>query len=279
MKTLGEDTSEMLEYVPSHFKVIRHIRPKLACTRCDKIIQASAPSRPIARGLAGPRLLAHVLVSKYADHLPLYRQSQIYARSGIELDRSTLAHWVGGAHELLAPLVDALAQHVLAGSHVHADDTPYPVLAPGTGKTKNARIWTYLWTVPALQGSSSSVRQVVVQLSIRPYGVGATGLDEIRGSAPNYVWRARSSRGPTGLADPGPTGCHHSVDCPRRLNRGGERAAGIYSLIGTAKLNSIDPEAYLRYVLERVAEHPINQIEELLPWNVLAKLPSLGLAA
>ena len=85
-----------------------------------------------------------MLVSKYADHLPLYRQSQIFARSGIDLDRSTLADWVGGAHELLAPLVEALAEHVIAGTHLHADDTPYPVLAPGTGKTKIARIWTYV---------------------------------------------------------------------------------------------------------------------------------------
>jgi transposase len=144
MKPLGEDVSEVLEYVPSRFKVIRHVRPKLACCRCDKIIQAAAPSRPIARGLAGPGLLAHVLVSKYADHLPLYRQSQIFARSGIDLDRSTLADWVGGAHELLSPLVEALAEHVLSGTHLHADDTPYPVLAPGTGKTKIARIWTYV---------------------------------------------------------------------------------------------------------------------------------------
>src|SRR5579862_5674054 len=144
MKALGEDTSEVLEYIPSHFKVIRHIRPKLACGRCDKIVQANAPSRPIARGLAGPGLLAHVLVSKYADHLPLYRQSQIFARSGLDLDRSTLADWVGSAHQLLAPLIEALREHVLAGSHLHADDTPYPVLAPGTGKTKIARIWTYV---------------------------------------------------------------------------------------------------------------------------------------
>src|ERR1700691_3775118 len=144
MKPLGEDVSEMLEYIPSRFKVIRHVRPKLACARCDKIVQANAPSRPIARGLAGPGLLAHVLVSKYADHLPLYRQSQIFARSGLDLDRSTLADWVGGAHQLLSPLVEALREHVLAGTHLHADDTPYPVLAPGTGKTKIARIWTYV---------------------------------------------------------------------------------------------------------------------------------------
>src|ERR1700761_4210403 len=144
LSKLGEDVSEVLEYVPARFKVVRHVRPKLSCTKCDAIVQSDAPSRPIARGLAGPGLLAHVLVSKYADHLPLYRQSQIFIRSGIDLDRSTLADWVGGAHELLAPLVDALANHVLAGTHLHADDTPYPVLAPGTGKTKIARIWTYV---------------------------------------------------------------------------------------------------------------------------------------
>src|SRR5580692_72098 len=144
LRKLGEDVSEMLEYVPECFRVIRHVRPKLSCRDCERIVQAAAPSRPIARGLAGPGLLAHVLISKYADHLPLYRQSQIFARSGVDLDRSTLADWVGGAHELLAPLVEALAEHVIAGTHLHADDTPYPVLAPGTGKTKIARIWTYV---------------------------------------------------------------------------------------------------------------------------------------
>jgi transposase len=85
--------AEMLEYVPAQFKVIRHVRPKLSCTKCDAIVQAEAPSRPTERGLAGPGLLAHVLVSKYADHLPLYRQSEIYAREGVELERSTLADW------------------------------------------------------------------------------------------------------------------------------------------------------------------------------------------
>ncbi len=102
LKPLGEDVSEILEYVPAHFQVIQQVRPKLACTHCDKIVQAEAPSRPIARGLAGPGLLAHVLVSKYCDHLPLYRQEEIYARVGVELERTTLADWVGGASQLLA---------------------------------------------------------------------------------------------------------------------------------------------------------------------------------
>ena len=114
LRKLGEDTSEILEYVPAHFQVIRQVRPKLSCAHCERIVQAPAPSRPIARGVAGPGLLAHVLVSKYCDHLPLYRQSEIYARVGVELERSTLADWVGGTSELLDPLVVALRRYVMA---------------------------------------------------------------------------------------------------------------------------------------------------------------------
>ena len=102
LRQLGEDVAEMLEYIRSSFKVLRHVRPKLSCDVCDRIVQAPAPSRPIDRGLAGPGLLAHVLVSKYADHQPLYRQSEIYAREGVDLDRSTLAGWVGATSELSA---------------------------------------------------------------------------------------------------------------------------------------------------------------------------------
>ena len=144
LRKLGEDVSEMLEYVPASFVVIRHVRPKLSCTKCDCIVQAEAPSRPIARGRAGPGLLAHVLVSKYCDHLPLYRQSEIYARQDVELERSTLADWVGGSARLLQPLVEALCRYVTAASKLHADDTPVPVLAPGQGKTKTGRLWTYV---------------------------------------------------------------------------------------------------------------------------------------
>src|SRR5579872_4996093 len=144
LKTLGEDVAEILEYVPAHFHVIQQVRPKLACTHCDKIVQAEAPSRPIARGLAGPGLLAHVLVSKYCDHLPLYRQEEIYAREGVELDRATLADWVGGASQLLQPLIEVLRRHVLSATKLHADDTPVPVLEPGLGKTKTGRLWTYV---------------------------------------------------------------------------------------------------------------------------------------
>jgi transposase len=143
-RKLGADVSEMLEYVPASFVVIRHVRTKLSCTKCDCIVQAEAPSRPIARGRAGPGLLAHVLVSKYCDHLPLYRQSEMYARQDVELERSTLADWVGGSAQLLEPLVEALRRYVTNASKLHADDTPVPVLAPGQGKTKTGRLWTYV---------------------------------------------------------------------------------------------------------------------------------------
>jgi transposase len=144
LRKLGEDISEMLEYVPASFAVIRHVRTKLSCTKCDCIVQAEAPSRPIARGVAGPGLLAHVLVSKYCDHLPLYRQSEMYARQDVELERSTLADWVGGSAQLLEPLVEALRRYVMVAGKLHADDTPVPVLAPGQGKTKTGRLWTYV---------------------------------------------------------------------------------------------------------------------------------------
>jgi transposase len=144
LRKLGEDVSEMLEYVPASFVVVRHVRTKLSCTKCGCIVQAEAPSRPIERGMAGPGLLAHVLVSKYCDHQPLYRQSEIYARHGVELERSTMADWVGGCSRLLEPLVEALRRYVTAAGKLHADDTPVPVLAPGQGKTKTGRLWTYV---------------------------------------------------------------------------------------------------------------------------------------
>src|SRR5690606_21960025 len=144
LRPLGEDVSEVLDYVPGRFRVIRHVRRKLSCGKCEKIVQAAAASRPIAKGLAGPGLLAHVLVSKYCDHLPLNRQSDIYAREGVSLSRSTLADWVGESSALLKPLVEALKAHVLGGNKLHADDTPVPVLCPGRGTTKQGRLWAYV---------------------------------------------------------------------------------------------------------------------------------------
>jgi transposase len=144
LRQIGTDVSEQLEFVPSRFKVIRHVRPKLACVSCQTIFQAAAPSRPIARGVPGPALLANVLVSKYCDHIPLHRLARIHARDGVCLDASTYVGWVEQSHLLLDPLVAALGRYTLGGVKVHADDTPVPVLDPGRGRTKTGRLWVYV---------------------------------------------------------------------------------------------------------------------------------------
>jgi transposase len=144
LREMGQDVTEVLERVPSRYKVVQHIRPKFSCANCQTVVQAPAASRPIAGGIAGASVIAHVLVSKYCDHSPLYRQSQIYAREGIELPRSTLAEWVGQAAQLCHPLIEAIARHVMQGSKLHADDTPVPVLCPGKGATKTGRLWVYV---------------------------------------------------------------------------------------------------------------------------------------
>jgi transposase len=385
LKHLGEDISEILEYVPASLKVIQYVRPKLACAGCDRIVQAEAPSRPIERGLAGPGLLAHVLTSKYCDHLPLYRQSQIYGRSGVELDRSTLAEWVGGSSELLAPLVEALRRHVLSAGKLHADDIPVPVLAPGLGKTKTGRLWTYVrddrpagdstpaavWFAysPDRKGEhpQSHLRNFTGTLQADGYAgfdrvyeagrvreaacwahvrrkfydlevahkslVAAEALEriaqlyaiekEIRGRPPDERREVRNTRSrplleslkhwleetlgklsrksDTAMAVRYALGRWEALmrfcddgrieidnNAAERALRvvalgrknflfagsdgGGESAATIYSLVGSAKLNGIDPESYLRNVLSRIADHPINRIEELLPWNVAVSL-------
>lgn len=141
---LGEDAAEQLELMRSAFRVIRTVREKHACRRCDRIVQAPAPSRPIERGIAGPGLLARVLTSKYAEHTPLYRQSEIYGRQGVVLSRSVLSGWVDACCRLLAPLDEALQHYVLTDGKLHADDTPVPVLLPGNKKTKTGRLWTYV---------------------------------------------------------------------------------------------------------------------------------------
>jgi transposase len=386
LRALGEDVSEMLEFVPEHWKVIKHVRPKYSCSACQTIVQAHAPSRPIERSYAAPGLLAHVLVAKYCDHLPFYRQSQIYARDGVEIERATLADWGGAASALLDPLLGALEDYVTSADKLHADDTPIPVLAPGTGKTKTGRLWAYVrddrsagsTDPPAVLFRYSPDRKgerprAHLQdfrgiLQADAYG-GFNGLydraheplieaacwaharrkffdihastdsplarealerigalykieDEIRGQLPTERKAARQARAAPLLTDL-KTWLHATVrregskkselagaigytlslwtaltryvddgrieidnNAAERALRtvalgrknylfagsdaGGERAAAFYSLIGTAKLCDLDPEAYLRDVFTRIAEHPINRIAELLPWNLRA---------
>src|SRR3954466_15981486 len=144
LHAIGEDTSEMLDVVPAvlRVKVIR--RPRYGCRACETaVVQAPAPERPISGGMATEALLAHVLVAKYGDFLPLYRQAGIFARQGVELDRSTLCDWVGRACWWLEPLWRLLHRHVMASTRIFADDTTLPVLDPGRGRTKTGRLWGY----------------------------------------------------------------------------------------------------------------------------------------
>ncbi len=144
LRKVGEDVTEILDYIPGRFEVIRHVRPAYSCRKCEAMTQMPMPALPIPHGQAGPGLLAHVLIAKFCDHLPLYRQAEIYARDGVDLDRATLADWVGKAAWLVQPLAERIGAHIMAGGVLHADDTPVPVLAPGRGKTKTGRFWVYL---------------------------------------------------------------------------------------------------------------------------------------
>src|SRR5579862_7855036 len=142
---IGEDVAERLDIVPARFRVLVVRRPKYACRTCeDVVVQAAAPARLIEGGLPTEATVAQVLVSKYADHLPLYRQAQIYARQGINLDRSTLADWVGRAAFLLRPVHERLLDRLKASSKLFADETTAPVLDPGCGRTKTGQLWAYV---------------------------------------------------------------------------------------------------------------------------------------
>ncbi len=383
LRPIGEDVTEELEYVPGRFVVNRIVRPRLACRCCERIVQAPLPSRPIERGRPGPGLLAHVLISKYADHLPLYRQSQIFERDGIDLDRSTLADWVGKATALLEPLADAIGRHVRAGSAIHADDTPLKLLAPGNGKTKTARIWVYArderpWSgdappaawyrfsvdrkavhpVDHLDGfrgfvhadgyagfndlyRKGAIREVACMAHIRRKfvdvhqsqgsAIAAQAITRIaalyavekraRGSPPDERVRLRQAEAAPVLDDleawlrvqlgrisgktPLAAAIRYALTRIPRLrpylddgrleldnnaaergmrgvavsrknwlfagSEGGGNAAAIaFTLIETAKLNGIDPQAWLTWVLRRIADHKITRIDELLPWRYAA---------
>lgn len=150
LRLVGEDVSEILEFISAKLKVVETARLKKSCRRCEKITQTPAPSRPIPRGLAGPSLLAYILVSKFDDHLPLYRQNEIFARMGADIPSSTLVDWCGQGVRVLSPLVERIRADVMASDRLHADDTPVRVLDPskrvdGIGKgVKEGRVWAYV---------------------------------------------------------------------------------------------------------------------------------------
>jgi transposase len=368
LRRLGEDVTEELEYVPGRFIVNRIVRPRMACSGCDCFTQAPLPSRPIERGRPGPGLLAHVLVNKYADHLPLYRQSQIFDRDGLDIDRSTLADWVGKSTALLEPLADAIGRHVLAGQAIFVDDTPVAMLAPGTGKTQTARLWAYgrderpwgsaippaTWYRFSSDRKGEHPKDHLAQYSGWMHADGYSGFEDLyrsgdirevacmahgsaiadeairriaelyaaekaaRGLPPDQRVEIRqaeakpafqsletwlnaqlpdiSGKSPlasairyalTRMARMRPYLDHGILEIDNNtaeramravaLGRknylfvgsqtGGKSAAIAYTLIETAKLNGVDPQAWLADTLARIADHKINRIDELLPWN------------
>jgi transposase len=379
---IGEDVTETLELIPRQWKVIQHVREKFSCRSCESITQPPAPSHPIARGRAGPNLLAHVLFAKYGLHLPLNRQSAVYAREGVDLDVSTLADWVGACAATLMPLVEAIQRHVFAAQRIHADDTTVPVLAKG--KTRSGRLWTYvrddrpfggldppaaaffyspdrggehpehhlanyagLMQADAYAGFNrlyeanrkggaiieaacwAHARRKffdLARLQKAPIAIEAVArIDalfaierEINGmtSQERLVVRAERSRplvteleswlrmqcgklsrksetakaidyslkrwtALTRFLDDGRL-CISNNAAERALrgiavgrhnwtfagsDEGARRAAVIYTLIETAKLNSINPQAWLADVLAHLPDHPMRRVAELLPWQ------------
>jgi len=379
---LGEDVTETLEVIPRQWKVIQTVREKFTCRSCEKIAQPPAPFHPIARGRAGAGLLAMVLYGKFGNHLPLNRQSEGFAREGIELDVSTLADWVGASAAALSPLVELIRRHVLGAARIHGDDTTVPVLAKG--RTVTGRLWTYVRDdrpfggpdPPAAVYAYSRTRDgehprrhladfagilqadafagfnalydpsrkpgpiteaacwaharrklfVLADLAKAPLALEAVqridtlfdveralkGVPEgqrlalrqqhaapIAGELEAWMRRERArlsrhndvakameymlKRWPafTRFLDHGKI-CLTNNAAERALrgialgrrswlfagsDRGGERAAAIYTMITTAKLNDVDPQAWLEDVLRRIADHPASRLADLLPWN------------
>jgi transposase len=380
LRKVGQDVTEILEYRPGRFEVVRHVRPAFSCRTCEAMVQAPMPSLPIERGRPGPGLLAHVLVSKYCDHLPLYRQSEIYARDGVDLPRGLLAGWVGRGASLAEPMAAFIGRHALAGPRVHVDDTPMPMLAPGRGRTQTARFWAYLrddrpfggtdppavlyeftpdrkaehsqrrlrdfrgilqadayagfnalyetgrvveagcWTHARryfhdeLVANDSPIAREAIERMKPLFAIEA----EIEGRAPEVrlavrqarsapimadlrAWLEATLRRVSGKSDSARAirytlaqwaalttvlrdgrACLHNNAAERQMRpltlgrknylfsgslEGGNRAAIIYTLISTAELNGWDPQAYLRILFDRIADHPINRLGELAPWH------------
>ena len=391
---LGETITETLESIPRQWKVIQTVREKFSCRACETITQPPAPFHPISRGRAGPNLLAMILDAKFAQHQPLNRQSEVYAREGIELDVSTLADWVGACSAALAPLLVLVRAHVMAAERLHGDDTTVPVLAKR--KTITGRLWTYVRddapfggpAAPAaifyysrdrsaehpnrhlagyagiLQADAYAGFNDLYQPSRKPGPIteaacwahgrrkffqlaeiarAPLALEAVRridaifeiertfngkraeqrlASRRRLVaplvaelerWmraaRAKLSRHSdvakamdymlkrwgafTRFLDDGRI-CLTNNAAERALrgialgrkswlfagsDRGGERAAAIYSLIVTCKLNDRDPRAWLADVLARIADHPASRLHELLPWNWQQQATPIAAAA
>jgi transposase len=392
LRKLGEDVTESLECVPRSWKIVEHVREKLTCRRCEAITQPPAPSHPIARGRAGSNLLALVLVSKYGNHLPLNRQSAIYAREGVEIEVSTLADWVGSSVATAMPLVQAIQRHVFAAERIHSDDTTVPVLAKE--KTRTGRLWAHVRddrpfggpAPPAVaffyspdRGGEHPERQLaafagimqadayagfnrlyqptrepgpiveaacwaharrkfyeLAELTKAPIaGEAVRRIDqlfaverEINGLAAEARLVVRRERSAPILAELEPwlraqrdrvsrkseigkaityalkrwtaltrfmadgRICLSNNAAERALrgiaigrgnwtfagsDRGGERAAAVYTLIETAKLNGVDPQAWLADVLARLPDYPAKRIDDLMPWHW--KTPPQAIAA
>jgi transposase len=380
MRHIGDDVSEVLDVIPMQYRVIRLVRPKYACSGCQTIAQAPAQDRVIDRGTASSALMAQVVVDKYADHLPLYRQAERFKREGIDLDRSTLAGWMGRISGTVFPLVDAIRDHVKAGQKLHADETPAPTLAPGHGRTKTGYYWTYVrddrphqgeappavWfqytesrkgteTAKHLHGFTGAVqtdayagyntllasgavragcwahvrRKFMELVKLSEDSMASHAVSQIdalyalekvlRGLPPDERRRRRhemarpqleqfkqwldaqiavcSRKTPLagaiqyarkqwddliryvddGILEIDNNAAERAIR-PLAVGRknhlfagspaGGATGAIMYTLMGTAKLNGVDPRAYLTAVLKRINNTPITKIESLLPWNI-----------
>lgn len=381
LSALGETVTEQLDIINNAFKVIETVRPKRACRKCDAIVQAPLPAKLIERSYAGPGLLARIVVGKYVEHIPLYRQCDIYARHGLELSRNSMYRWVLELADKLSPLTEALNRYVLEAGKVHADDTPVKVLAPGAGKTRTGRLWVYvrddrnsgssmppavwfaysadrkgvhpqrhlseyrgvlqadayggydalyesggvteaaclaharrkindehvrrptdltqealkriaaLYAIEAdIRGSPEETRLAVrkekscslmqslydwIQVQLKTLSVHAE-----MAKAFGYMlkqWDALNVFCSDGRVEIDNNICENALRCValgRRnylffgSDRGGEAAAIIYSLLGTCKLNGVEPEAWLRDVLGKISDWPSNRVHELLPWNL-----------
>jgi len=389
LRDVSESVTEVLRYVPGHFEVDRHVRPACSCRKCEAMMQAPMPELPIPRGMVDASFLTFIVISKFCDHIPLYRLAEICARRGLDIDRSQLAEWLGHVAWLLAPLVELIAAHVMAGRVLHCDDTPVPVLAPGAGKTKTGRLWVYLRDERPHAGTGPSAvlyrytpdrkgehcRKELAGFTGALHADGYSGFDKlykiadahlmhgpprvaevacwshvrrgffddyasrqspiarqaldrigalfdierpIKGQPPDIRRAVRQRTAKPQLDDlavwldaqlqkiPGRSDLAGAIRYARsrwrELTRylddgrleisnnaaenqirplkvgaknwlfagsdtGGVRAAAFYTIIRTAVLNGIEPEAYLTDVIASIGSHPINRLAELLPWN------------